>query len=169
MRANFSLSAVVASIVTASFCLANAIKERRSNMKITIIRGLPGSGKSTLGRKLSAESGAVLLEQDMFRVRDGAYVFKSEDRVKEAFLSVVGAYAKFGADIILTGVFATCKSIEEVLSACRCPRGSKKTVSVIHCANNFGTTHDVPEEVVRSMRDSWEDWGIEHAVVERVA
>lgn len=130
-------------------------------MKISIIRGLPGSGKSTLGRKISAESGAVLLEQDMFRIRDGAYVFNSKDRVKEAFLKTLRTFAQFGADIVVTGVFATCKSIEEVLSACRCPRGSDKTVSVIHCANNFGTTHGVPEEVIRSMRDSWEDWGIE--------
>lgn len=127
-------------------------------MNITIIRGLPGSGKSTLGRRISAESGAVLLEQDMFRIRNGEYVFKSEDKVKEAFLGTIRQFAQFDADIVITGVFATSKSIDEVLKSCRRPN---KVVRVIHCANDFGTTHEVPEEVIRSMRDSWEDWCIE--------
>jgi copper homeostasis protein CutC len=93
----------------------------------------------------------------MFRVRDGKYVFNGEDNVKKAFLDTIRNFAQFGADIVVTGVFATRRSIEEALKACR----RHKVVSVIHCANDFGTTHEVPEDVIRSMWESWEEWGID--------
>lgn len=42
---------------------------------ITIIRGLPGSGKSTLGRKLAAEQNALFLEPDMLMYQNGEYKY----------------------------------------------------------------------------------------------
>ena len=40
---------------------------------ITIIRGLPGSGKTQLGRRLAKKTGSLLIEPDMFLIRAGAY------------------------------------------------------------------------------------------------
>lgn len=42
---------------------------------ITIIRGLPGSGKSTLGRKLAAEQNALFIEPDMLMYQNGEYKY----------------------------------------------------------------------------------------------
>lgn len=47
-------------------------------MNITIIRGLPGSGKSTAARKLQAETGAIVIEPDMFLVEQGEYQYTAE-------------------------------------------------------------------------------------------
>lgn len=84
-------------------------------MQVAIIRGLPGSGKSTYAHRLALQWGAVIVEQDQFRVRDYKYVFKTEDDVHKSFLDVIQTYAKWGADIIITGTFVTNKSVERVL------------------------------------------------------
>ena len=47
-------------------------------MNITIIRGLPGSGKSTSAMKLQAETGAIVIEPDMFLVEQGRYQYTAE-------------------------------------------------------------------------------------------
>lgn len=132
-------------------------------MKVVIIRGLPGSFKSTLGRKLSAKSGTVLLEKDQFRIRDGRYVFNEHDYVPQAFLNVIQEYAKFGADIIVTGVFATEESIDRVLSHIykAKPLGCALCVGVVHCRGQFGNIHNVPETIIASMRESWEPFAFE--------
>lgn len=127
-------------------------------MRIVIFRGLPGSGKSTVAHCLSQKTGAVLIEQDQFRVRNGKYVFKSEDKVKDAFLATIGAYAQFGADIILTGVFATKKSVNEVLSHIykMKPYDEDIFVKAIVCTAMYGSVHKVPESVIEQMARSWE-------------
>ena len=42
---------------------------------LTIIRGMPGSGKSTLGRRLAAEQNALFIEQDMLMYQNGEYKY----------------------------------------------------------------------------------------------
>lgn len=42
---------------------------------LTIIRGLPGSGKSTLGRRLAAEQNALFIEPDMLMYHNGEYKY----------------------------------------------------------------------------------------------
>lgn len=41
---------------------------------LTIVRGLPGSGKTTLAKNLTKDNG-VYFESDMFFSQDGTYVF----------------------------------------------------------------------------------------------
>lgn len=43
-------------------------------MKVKILRGLPGSGKSTYAKKL-AEEGWLHFENDMYFMKNGKYVF----------------------------------------------------------------------------------------------
>lgn len=136
---------------------------------ITIYRGLPGAGKSTSAHKLALETGAVLIEQDQFRIRGGEYVFKESDNVAGAFLEVVRAYARFGADMIITGVFATEKSIDKVLTEVYKvkPVGCALCVEVIHCHGKYVNAHNVPKHVIASMESSWEPLAFEiHAKAE---
>ncbi len=55
--------------------------------KLTIIRGLPGSGKSTYGRQLANQTGAIFIEPDMFCMHRGEYHYTAqlyEDATKRA-------------------------------------------------------------------------------------
>ena len=55
--------------------------------KLTIIRGLPGSGKSTLGRMLARQSGSIFIEPDMFCIHGGDYHYTAkqyEDATRRA-------------------------------------------------------------------------------------
>ena len=45
---------------------------------LTIIRGLPGSGKSTLGRRLAAEQNALFIEPDMLMYQNGEYKYNQD-------------------------------------------------------------------------------------------
>ena len=45
---------------------------------LTIVRGLPGSGKSTYARKLAAETGCTLIEPDALLVKGGVKNFKAK-------------------------------------------------------------------------------------------
>lgn len=47
------------------------------NKIITIMRGLPGSGKSTKAKELSQKTGAIICSTDDFFMIDGKYVFDS--------------------------------------------------------------------------------------------
>lgn len=55
--------------------------------KLTIIRGLPGSGKSTYGRQLANQTGAIFIEPDMFCIHGGDYRYTAshyEDATRRA-------------------------------------------------------------------------------------
>lgn len=125
-------------------------------MQITIIRGLPGSGKSTYAHKLALQWGAVVVEQDQFRVRNFKYVFKNEDDIQPSFLAVLQEYAKWGADIIITGTFVSNRSIERVLGAIRKVRPTFG-LKVRTMLTQFKSVHDVPDTVLASMMKNWED------------
>ena len=51
--------------------------------KLTIFRGLPGSGKTTMARKLAAQTGAILIEPDELLIENGVYRYTPE-RYREA-------------------------------------------------------------------------------------
>lgn len=114
---------------------------------LTLIRGLPGSGKSTYGRSL----GTYLFEADMYFMRSGEHQYNP----KEIGLahSYCFSHAKsmlcVGADVAVANTFSTLKEIEPYMQLaykidCK--------VKIVTCLGNFGSVHDVPEETIEKMR-----------------
>lgn len=86
-------------------------------IELTIIRGMPGSGKSFFARQLSGVTGAIHLEPDMFCVEGGRYVY-SLSRTREAWKGI-DSLLKFlkgkKIDIIFSDVLPELSDIMKVI------------------------------------------------------
>lgn len=120
-----------------------------------IIRGLPGSGKSTLGALLAP---GARFEADDYFMLSGEYVFEPAE-LAEAHeycrLSVKMAMSKGVKSIAVCNVFAKFDHMRPYMTmAAR----FDYSVHVIECQSNFGSVHEVPEHTIQRMRAEWESF-----------
>jgi predicted kinase len=129
-----------------------------------IIRGLPGSGKSTLGAALTAgpelaRHGHVYSADDYFiNPSTAAYEFNPgllgeahamcQARVRDALEAGVGAVA----------VANTFSQKWEAAPYFEMADSNGYTVVVIECQNEFGSVHGVPAASIAAMDASWEKY-----------
>ena len=120
-----------------------------------IIRGLPGSGKSSLGDSL-ASSGKSLAADDWFTDKDGNYNFDPQELPQaheDCELRCVGAMLNEEESICVSNTFSQRWEIDPYFKIARTYGYS---VFVIECQNQFGNVHNVPIDVVEEMEDRWE-------------
>lgn len=120
-------------------------------MNLYIIRGLPGSGKSTYAKSI----GCFHIETDMFYMLDGEYNFDNryagiahqwcQDTLRRAMTT--------GMDIAVSNTFTTLEEIDPYFELAK-KFGYK--VMVFHTTGSYGSTHEVPEETLQLMRDRWQ-------------
>lgn len=123
--------------------------------KLVLIRGLPGSGKSTIAERF-AEQGYFHIEADMFFVDDfGNYRFSPEglplahdfcQRVARIMLSR-------GVSVVVANTFVTQKEIEPYA---RMAVLNRAQFHIVECEGKYASIHDVPDAVVQSMKERWE-------------
>ena len=127
-----------------------------------IIRGLPGSGKTTLA-KVIAQSvdafGAAHIETDQFfETLDGGWVF-DQSRIAEAhdncFRCVVEAL-DWGNSVIVSNTATQKWEAQRYLDAAA-SRGVD--VQIITLQGPWATVHGVPEGVIQQMAERFEDSG----------
>lgn len=124
---------------------------------LIIIRGLPGSGKTTLAKAFKGK-GVKHFEADMFFTHGGRY---SYDRSKAAeshawcLDSVCKALEKADAKVIVSNTFTTESEMYPYIEAADAVGAE---LSVIHCTGEFGSTHGVPDEIMAKMGNRWEDY-----------
>ena len=118
-------------------------------IKLTIIRGVAGSGKST-----EAENHiGTLVEADMFFIKDGVYDWYPEgihkahkwcqDRVRELLES--------GEDVIVSNTSLTLKELNPYWDIANTIDDIH--ITIIEMKNLYESIHNVPEQTIERMKD----------------
>ena len=138
-------------------------KEKRYESKKTLflIRGLAGSGKTTLANALStmapARHGKVwTVSTDDYFYQDGKYKF-DQSKLKEAHQACQNEtidLMKAGVENIV--VHNTFSRFWEMALYQRKASFYGYSVFVIECQNQFGSEHDVPQETIERMKQRFE-------------
>lgn len=124
-------------------------------MRLVIVRGLPGSGKSTFAEH--EFKGVFRLENDMFHVQDGAYRF-SQGRQKDAVawcLNMCDAALRSGMDVVVSNTFTKRKYVAAYR---RLAERAGAGFDVYRMAGRFENVHAVPGDVLENMEKGFEDW-----------
>lgn len=122
-------------------------------MRLILVRGLPGSGKTTFAIRIAA----IWCEADHFFTKDGVYSF-DPTKLKEAHaqcLSQAQQALAAGHDVVVANTFTRIWEMQKYLDLAR-DRGA--TVTVYKTIGEYANVHGVPPEVVERMRSRWEDY-----------
>lgn len=122
---------------------------------VTIVRGLPGSGKSTYAKSL----GCFHVEADMYHQRDGEYQF-DRDNITYAHtwcLKMAKEAIMEGIDVVISNTFVTN---EQMLPYAESAHKFDCILNVVECKVNYGSIHGVPVEVLDRMDKQWEECDI---------
>lgn len=120
---------------------------------LTIVRGLPGTGKSTFAKLF----GCFHVENDYCHVRNGEYKF-DESRKNLSIhwcMDMARVAIMYGIDVIVSNTFVKKQYIE----AYKCMADAYDISFKVYCMKgDFNNKHKVPDDVKKSMKEEWEPW-----------
>jgi len=124
-----------------------------SDVKLRLVRGLTGSGKSTHAQKGVDDSNgsAVLVEADQFFMKGGLYIFDPK-RLKEAHawcLSEAHRHLLLGKDVYVANTFSQAWELAPYVKL-----GFPTTI--LSCTGEFTSVHGVPHHVIVRMKERWD-------------
>lgn len=120
---------------------------------LILLRGLPGSAKSTLARTLAP--GANFAADDFFEV-EGLYRYDGS-KIREAHQSCMDrAETAMAEGVSVVAVHNTFSKAWEARPYLALAANYNYSVFVIECQNDFGNVHGVPASAIQSMRERWE-------------
>ena len=116
--------------------------------RLLLVRGLPGSGKSTYAKSQPG----VHLEADMYFINDkGEYIFDRnklheahkwcQRRAKELLDS--------GKDVVVANTFTTLKELRPYIE------WTEHEIVIHDCVGEYQNIHNVPEKTLKRMKARW--------------
>lgn len=124
---------------------------------LILVRGLPGSGKSTYANSFKLIN-TINLEADMFFIDEkGKYVFKGEliKYAHEWCINTARIFMNNGHNVLVSNTFTTLKEMKPYIEHAQKLRVDIKVYRMI---NEYKSIHDVPEEVIEKMKARFEDY-----------
>jgi chloramphenicol 3-O-phosphotransferase len=129
--------------------------EKIAAFDCVILRGLPGSGKSTFAKRLANEFGFVHLEADDHLFVNGEYRFDPA-RVADAHALVVRdalTHLQAGARVVVANTHVRLWEMAGVVGAALI---SQRRFCIAECIGRYGNIHSVPDDVILGMIARWE-------------
>lgn len=134
-----------------------------NNIQLVLIRGLPGSGKSTKVREIlingieNVVKGFNHFEADMFFDHSGKYKFDIK------FLKNAHAWCfnntlyklLHNENVIVSNTFTTYREMEQYLQLVN--RIPNLEINVISMKGQYTSIHNIPEDVMQKMKLRWEN------------
>jgi adenylate kinase family enzyme len=116
--------------------------------EIVLIRGLPGSGKTTLATRMG---GYVHFEADMFLEVNGCYVYDAKKVPKAHDWCVASAKAALenGQNVVVSNTFAKVWELERYINL-------GFPFRIIEATGHWPNLHGVPDEKIAMMKARWE-------------
>mgnify|MGYP006296996877 CR=1 FL=1 len=136
--------------------IVNTILENKQ-LKLILIRGISGSGKTTYAKKLMQDDPSLKhYEADMYFYQDGKYNFNPQ-KLKDAHAwckNKTEDALKNGTSVIVSNTFTQKWEIEPYIQL-----GKKYGAQVIikKATGNYQNVHGVPDEALERMRSRWEN------------
>ena len=126
-------------------------------MKLTIVRGLPGSGKTYKAKQLIADYNreleqAVHIEADMFHMGKGGYDYKSHlaSYAHQYCESNSAYFLNQGFNVVVANTFITKRS---VIAYYELSLTMGVEFEIINCDGDYESVHEVPVEVLARMSE----------------
>lgn len=128
-------------------------------MRLIIIRGIPGTGKTTLANIISSN---VLETDDFFTDSQGVYEFNSEflpyyHRLNQ--IRVRQAMNALEETIVVSNTFAQIKEMKPYIDMAI---NNKYEIKVISLVGLHPNEHDAPPTLVEKLTSIWEPYEGEH-------
>jgi predicted kinase len=127
-------------------------------MNLYLIRGLPGSGKSTFASMIARTLDCDHWEHDQYLYTDeGEYVW-TEKRMAYAYrqcLRDTEATMQRGEPVVVSNVFPTAKSLKKYRKLAE-QYGYQVTYVVVENRRGGQNIHNVPEEALKGMREAFQ-------------
>ncbi len=120
--------------------------------KLTIVRGVPGSGKSTYAKSL----GIFHVEADMYFQRNGKYDWYP-DAVKQAHAwckAMVEIAIDGAVDLVVSNTFVKRWEMQWYFDIAN---AHNYQIEIINMQGNYGSIHNVPQETIDRMKANFEE------------